>query len=111
MRIEIMNTLRRPILSPSHPKKYPAGTEATPEGQPVQHRLALGQVPIANDKGQDGTDQKDIDEIERKRKEVREENFPLACRQRSLLFEKLQHGFLPFVRAGALAGPLSLVFD
>ena len=31
VRIVIMNTLRRPILSPSHPKKYPAGTNATPE--------------------------------------------------------------------------------
>jgi len=31
VRIVIMNTLRRPILSPSHPKKYPAGTDATPE--------------------------------------------------------------------------------
>jgi hypothetical protein len=26
-----MNSLRRPILSPSYPKRYPAGTEATPE--------------------------------------------------------------------------------
>ena len=26
-----MNTLRRPILSPSHPKNIPAGTEAMPE--------------------------------------------------------------------------------
>ncbi len=31
VRIVIMKTLRRPILSPSHPKKNPAGTEATPE--------------------------------------------------------------------------------
>src|SRR5215472_4080601 len=42
------------------------------------------------------TDQKKVEEIERKRKEARKENFPLVYRQRLLLFEKLQHGFLPF---------------
>ena len=46
-----MNTLRRPILSPSQPKNMAPRTPPHPTKQD-QRRLAVGEVPILDEKGE-----------------------------------------------------------
>ncbi len=62
-----------------------------------QTRLAIGQVPVFDDIGQDEADQQKVEEIEHVAERRRQRDLPLVRRQLGLPFEQFEHGVLPLV--------------
>ena len=70
-----------------------------------QHRgrLAVGQMPIADDEGEHVADQEEVEEIHHRRQQARDEDLPLIDGERLLPLEQVQHRCPPVQHVTQLA--------
>ena len=91
-----MKTFRRPILSPSQPKKIPPGIAAMPEANKIVPDCPKVRCQSFDKKCQDKAYQSKIKKIYYYRKQASSEDLPLVDGKRCLPLEQLQHDFLLF---------------
>ena len=106
MTADQMNTVRRPILSPSQPQTKAPGRRAETGSQQDRAALPVGQRPFLGQRRGDVADQEEIEEIEQIGDVGGADQLPLiADVSLLLLLQALDHVLLPLpVRDGARYG-------
>src|SRR5262249_47055302 len=86
-----INTLRRPVRVPPQSPEHRARPRAASRRHQDQRRLAIGQLPVLQDEGEDIADQEKIEEIQHIADIGGSDDLPLIRRQFGLPLQTLQH--------------------